>query len=288
MSTIDIAASATSRGSRLARANGIEIAYTELGDGPPLVLLHGALASTGPAWAGSSVAYVDHLESLARHFRVIAPDTRGSGITVHPGGPAPFEMLAADVACLIEALRLERPLLAGFSEGAATATIVALRRPELVRGLVNHGGFDYFVSPNQVARGIRQFFGGSPNANVADAAVAEQSFESMPPMADTFARMKADCDDAQGEGYWRTCVELFFDRHVGPVGAEVDDLAGIGAPTLILTGDRDMFCSSEAASATFRTLPSGELAVLPNTGHEITPAAITTMVEFLARHAPDG
>ena len=132
------------RGARLARANGIDIAYTDTGSGPPLVLLHGALASTGPAWCGSPVAHVDHLGALGERFRVIAPDTRGSGATVHPGGPATFDVLVADVIALIEVLGLERPSLAGFSEGGATATLVALARPDLVGALVNHAGFDYF------------------------------------------------------------------------------------------------------------------------------------------------
>ena len=141
MSIADIAGR---RNAKLIRANGIDIAYTEVGDGPPLVLLHGALASTGPAWAGSSVAFVDHMDTLGKHFRVIAPDTRGSGATVHQGGPATFDVLAEDVAALIQALDLDRPMIAGFSEGGLTATYVALRHPDLVRALVNDAGFDIF------------------------------------------------------------------------------------------------------------------------------------------------
>src|SRR5690606_29183698 len=91
MSIADIS---TRRGAQLVRANGIDIAFRELGDGPPLVLLHGGWASTGPRWADSRVAYVDSLATLAKHFRVIAPDTRGSGATVHGGGPATFEVLS--------------------------------------------------------------------------------------------------------------------------------------------------------------------------------------------------
>ena len=277
-----------SRGAKFVNANDIDIAYMEVGDGPPLVLLHGGLVSTGPAWAGSHVAHVDHLAALGKHFRVIAPDTRGSGATVHPAGAATFDVLADDVAALIETLGLDRPFLAGFSEGGATATMVALRRPDLVGALVNHGGFDYFASPDEVVQGVRQFFGGRPDATRADPDAAERNFESVPPMADTFARMKADCDDAQGEGHWRTYLELFFDRHLAPVGATVDDLAAITAPTLILTGDRDMFCSVEAACVTYRVLSSGELSVIPNTGHEITTETTATMIDFFARVTEPG
>lgn len=275
---------ATQRGAKLVRANGIDISYTEVGEGPPLVLLHGGLASTGPAWAGSPVAHVDHLATLGTQFRVIAPDTRGSGGTVHSGGPATFEVLAADVIALIEALGLVSPFVAGFSEGAATATIVAVRRPDLVRGLVNHGGFDYFESPAEVAQGVRQFFGGDPHATKADPDAAEAAFRSIPPMADTFTRMQEDYDGAQGEGHWRTYLELFFNRHIAPLGVTLSDLSTISLPALVLTGDRDMFCSVEAACATYRTLAAGELAVVPNAGHEITTGVIECMGEFIARY----
>jgi pimeloyl-ACP methyl ester carboxylesterase len=280
MTIADIAAQ---RGANLIRANGIDIAYTEVGHGPPLVLLHGGLASTGPAWAGSPVAHVDHMTALGKHFRVIAPDTRGSGATVHTGGPATFDVLADDVLALIDALGLHHPLIAGFSEGGATATLVALRRPDAVCAVVNHAGFDYFDPEAHVPQGVRQVFGGSPDATEADPDAAERFFQSVPPMASTFATMKADYDHAQGEGHWRTYLGQFFDRSVASLGCTVDDFARITMPTLILTGDRDMFCSVEAACVAYRTVAAGELAIVPNTGHEITSAIVDAMIDFLAR-----
>jgi pimeloyl-ACP methyl ester carboxylesterase len=281
----DIAERAARRNAKLVRVNGIDIAYTEAGDGPPLVLLHGALASSGPAWAGSPVAFVDHMHTLSEHFRVIAPDTRGSGATVHRGGPATFDVLADDVAALIQALGLDRPMLAGFSEGGTTATYVALRHPGIVGGLVNHAGFDIFDPQAMAHQGVRPMFGGSPDATTADPDAAERAFQSIPPMAATFATMKADYDEAQGEGHWRTYLGLLFDRAVAPVGYTVDDFAAITAPTLILTGDRDMFCPVEAACVAYRTLPAGELSIVANTGHEITMPVIDAITDFLTRHA---
>jgi pimeloyl-ACP methyl ester carboxylesterase len=61
------------------------------------------------------------------------------------------------------------------------------------------------------------------------------------------------------------------------------DFAKITAPTLILSGDRDEFCTVEQALAAFRQLPHGELAVLPGHGHYIPPAAITTAIEYFER-----
>jgi pimeloyl-ACP methyl ester carboxylesterase len=288
MSTQPITEVAARRGAKLIRANGIDIAYTEVGDGPPLVLLHGGLVSTGPAWAGSPPAHVDHLAPLGKHFRVIAPDTRGSGATVHSGGPATFDVLADDVAALIEVLKLDRPLIAGFSEGGATATTVALRHPGVVRAVVNHAGFDY-LDPEHMARLIagnfRPLFGGRPDATSADPDAAELASRSIPPLAATFATMQADYDDAQGEGHWRTYLGQFFDRTTTPLEYTTEDLAALTEPTLILAGDRDMFCPVEVACATYRAVPKGELGIVPNTGHEINPATIDTMTGFLLRHA---
>ena len=55
----------------------------------------------------------------------------------------------------------------------------------------------------------------------------------------------------------------------------------ITAPTLIVTGDRDPFCTVEEGAAAYHALPAGEFAVLPNTGHLITPAAVQTVINFL-------
>ena len=118
---------------RVVRANGIDINYVEAGEGEPLVLLHGGMVSTNPIWAGVPVAYASHMATLSEHFHVIAPDTRGAGKTVHPGGTVTFDLLADDVLALIDALGLDRPLIGGFSEGGITATVVAIRRPGSVR-----------------------------------------------------------------------------------------------------------------------------------------------------------
>ena len=115
-------------------ANGIDIHYVEAGEGEPLLLLDNAMVSTNPAWAAIPFAYASFLGTLAEHFRVIAPDTRGSGKSVHPGGPIPAALLADDVAALIEALNLDRPLICGFSDGGETATLVGML-PDSVRDI---------------------------------------------------------------------------------------------------------------------------------------------------------
>ena len=76
-----------------------------------------------------------------------------------------------------------------------------------------------------------------------------------------------------------------FYRTTTPPGYTFDDLGKITAPTLILVGDRDEFCSPEEAVLAYRQLRHGELALLPGTSHVITPAGIQLTIEFLARNA---
>jgi 3-oxoadipate enol-lactonase len=265
-----------------AHANGIDIYYVEAGEGEPLLLLDNAMVSTNPVWAALPFAYASFLGTLAEHFRVIAPDTRGSGKSVHPGGPISAALLADDVAALIEALNLDRPLICGFSDGGETATLVGIRHPGSVRAIVNHGGYDLF-NPDPHAPAIamtRQMLGGSASATQAD---PEASASRSPELRALFELMQADHDRAQGAGHWKTVIARTFDRVTEPHGYTVESLKAVTVPTLILTGDRDPFCTIEEGAAAYRALPAGAFAVLPDTGHLITPDAVGATIEFFER-----
>jgi pimeloyl-ACP methyl ester carboxylesterase len=269
------------RGQRV-HANGADIYYVEAGEGEPLLLLDNAMVSTDPIWAAVPFAYASFLGTLAEHFRVIAPDTRGSGKSVHPGGSISSELLADDVAALIDALDLDRPLICGFSDGGETATLVGIRHPGSVRAIVNHGGYDLF-NPDPQAPAIamtRQMLGGSADATQADPELSASRFPELQAMCEL---MKSDHDRAQGAGHWKTVVAQTFDRITQPHGYTVEHMHAITVPALILVGDRDPFCTVEEGAAAYRALPAGELAVLPDTGHLITPAAVQAMIEFFER-----
>jgi pimeloyl-ACP methyl ester carboxylesterase len=279
--------SAVARGQYVS-ANGIDIHYLDQGEGQPLVLLHGGMVSTNPIWTGVPIAYASHMDTLAEHFRVIAPDTRGGGKTRHTGGPISFDLLADDVAALIDALGLERPLIAGFSDGAITATIVGIRHPDTARAIVNDAGFDAFDPENTgLIAVMRQILGGSPDATEPDPDAAARGFEASEQMHPMFELLKRDQDSGQGDGHWRTYLRLAWNRCTQTPGYTYTDLAKITAPTLILVGDRDDFCSVEQATAAYRQLPRGELAILPGHGHYIPPAAIDATSEFFTRHLGD-
>lgn len=265
-------------------AGGIDIHYVEKGQGEPLLLLHGGMVSTGGAWAGHPAGYVSHMDAFAEHFRVIAPDTRGHGRTANPsGGSISYAQLADDVLALVEVLGLDRPMICGFSDGGTIATIAAIRHPGSVRALVNDAGYDAFNPMAPSFAMVRGMLGGSLEATRADPNAAEQFFESHG-MDDFLARMKADHDGAQGPGAWKAVIAQMFERLTGSPGHTFEDLRAITAPTLILTGDRDVCCSVEEAVIAYRMLSRGELAVLPGQGHYLPASAIQASIDFLRRH----
>lgn len=275
-------APATMQG-RTAHANGIDIHYLDAGDGPPLLLLHGGMVSTNPIWGSAPISYQSSLMTLTQQFRVIAPDTRGCGLTPHTSGTISMNVLADDAAALIRALELSRPAVCGFSEGGVVATILGIRHPESVGAIVNDAGYDMFNPSAPTFAMMRQILGGSPDATQANPDVAAEQMNADQNMRPMFELMKRDQDGGQGEGHWRTYLSLAFNRTTRWPGYTFDDFAAIQVPTLIMAGDRDAFCSPEEAAAAYRRLRNGQLAVMPDTGHLITPEKIEATRKFLQR-----
>jgi pimeloyl-ACP methyl ester carboxylesterase len=118
----------------------LSTAYAEAGpaDGPPVILLHG--------WPYDIYSFVDVAPLLAaKGFRVIVPYLRGYGPTrflsdktFRNGQPS---AVARDIVALMDALRIERAVLAGFDWGARTGDIIAALWPERARGLVSVSGY---------------------------------------------------------------------------------------------------------------------------------------------------
>lgn len=117
--------------SRFIDADGLRVHLLEAGDGPPLVLLHG--------WPEFSRTWRKNIPALASRFRVLAPDLRGFGDTdkALPSGASGLtpEILAGDLAALLDALGLERVGIVAHDVGAYAAQAFARSRPERVFGL---------------------------------------------------------------------------------------------------------------------------------------------------------
>ncbi len=258
--------------------------YVEVGIGDPLVLLHGGLVSTNPLWDAFPISYGAHLSALAKHFRVIAPDTRGSGRTRHEGAEEiTIELLADDVAELIDTLGLDRPAVCGFSMGGLIATVLAIRHPSSVRAVVNDAGYDALNPDAAAFPQLRGLLGGSPTATSGDPEAFAASMSSSPQLASLFDALKADLEEGQGASGWQTYVAQQFHPATTWPGYSFTDLGKIEVPSLVLVGDRDDYCSVEEGALAYRALPDGEFAVVPGVGHELTAEKIDVVNHFLQR-----
>lgn len=112
-----------------AHVNGTEIFYSL--EGPqtrPVVTLSHSLMASHRMWDAQMPAL--------RDYCVLRYDTRGHGASAAPEGPYTLEMLADDAIALLEELGIEKTVFCGLSMGGMTAQTLALKRPDLLRGLI--------------------------------------------------------------------------------------------------------------------------------------------------------
>jgi pimeloyl-ACP methyl ester carboxylesterase len=114
--------------SKVARVRGIELAYTDEGQGPVVLMLHG-FPFDRSMWRGQ-------VEKLSEEFRVIAPDFRGHGETPSTREPSTMEELAEDLAALLDELNVPRAVVCGLSMGGYVALAFYRAHPSRVRALV--------------------------------------------------------------------------------------------------------------------------------------------------------
>ena len=108
--------------------NGVVLHVAEAGSGPPLVLVHG--------WPQHWWCWRHLIRSLARTYRVLAPDLRGFGWSDAPQGNYAKSTFAADILGLLDAEGIDRVRLVGHDWGGYAAFLVALEHPDRVERLL--------------------------------------------------------------------------------------------------------------------------------------------------------
>lgn len=228
------------------------------GDGEPVVLLHGGFVD--------SRTFAPALPLLVSRFQVYRMDRRGHGHTPDVPGPLSYAALAADLVAFLERVVGGPAHLVGHSDGANLALRVALDRPDLVRRLVlisgnyHHGG---------LLPGVLDGF----EDEAAMAHLAAGHGEVSPDGEEHFPELA------------RKVVEL---GRAEPALTE-DDLGGVTARTLVVSGDDDVVALEHTLSL-YRGIPDAELAVIPGTSHLLVtekPEQVYGLIEeFLRRTDP--
>lgn len=226
---------------------GVRTWYDVRGTGEPLVLLHGGFSD--------SRDFEPNLAGLADTFRVYRLDRRGHGRTPDVPGPITHEVMAEDVIAFLDTVVGEPVRLAGYSDGAVIALLVALARPDLVSRLVvisgTHRPGGWIIAPDSEVSAM-------PDV------VVDRYAEVSPDGREHFAVFAAKVLDPAN-----------VHPELGP-----DDLARLECRTLVLSGDDDLV-HLEDTIALYRGLPAGELGVVPGTSHGLLwekPELCTRMV----------
>lgn len=132
--------------------DGVRIAYTMTGAGPPLVkaanwLNHLELDWSGPVWGRL-------FEELSHGHRLVRYDERGNGLSGWDADDISFEAFVRDLETVVDTLALDRFPLLGISQGCAVSIEYAARHPDRVSKLILLGGYPvgwrYTASPEEV------------------------------------------------------------------------------------------------------------------------------------------
>jgi pimeloyl-ACP methyl ester carboxylesterase len=217
--------------------NGLRTWHEVRGDGHPVVLLHGAFAGAA-SWSTQAPALVE------AGYRVHLPARRGHAHTPDVEGPLTYGVMAEDTAAYLDAVVGGPAHLAGWSDGAVVALLVAQRRPELVERLVLIG--QYYNSTGRVTGGLAEQL-----LAAGDQAMA-------------FLRRGYDPVSPDGPEHFPVVYAKTLRMLATEPELDLASLAAVRAPTLVLQGDRDDV-TLEHGAAVAAALPQGRLAVLPGT-----------------------
>jgi pimeloyl-ACP methyl ester carboxylesterase len=153
-------------------AGGLRMHVAEIGEGPPLLLLHG--------WPQHWWMWREVLPTLSRTYRCIAPDLRGLGWTDAPPSGYEKQQLADDALALLDALGLDRVRLMGHDWGAVAAQLMCATAPERVsKALILSvpSLFERGLDPRQLLGLAHMPFLSAPFAERAVPAIATRLFK---------------------------------------------------------------------------------------------------------------
>jgi pimeloyl-ACP methyl ester carboxylesterase len=242
----------------------------QFGEGYPVVLLHGGLASSA-MWA----AVIPFLQD---RYQVVTIDSRGHGRSENSSGELSTALMADDVAAIIHALRLDPPTIVGWSNGGGVALNVGFRHPDIARSFVVGAALDADHMPafHDVVRRML----GINDLGEVDAVFIDPTPGTLP------FRLKSMHHG--GDEHWPTLVRQTATMWLADLGPTDEELRTIRPPTLVLGGDRDTLIPLDATLSLYRKLPDAELAICPFTGHldvSSRAALLATIIgDFVDRH----
>ena len=248
----------------IARVNGTELFYTEVGQGVPCLVMHGGLGV-------DHTQFREWLDPLGDVLRLIYYDHRGNGRSGRPPiDTLTFEQLVADADALRVHLGLERVAVMGHSYGGCLALLYALHYPAHLSHLLLVGttaAWDYF--DEMAAESQRRGLGADVVNALVDLPTSNEQMaryqRAIAPVA--FHRDNVGLvDRVLGKTVWNWEANARSRQMAGDFNV-VSRLGEIDVPTLILAGRDDFFCPPSQAERMHRGIRGSTKVIFEHSGH---------------------
>ena len=229
--------------------------YKELGEGKPLVILHGLF--------GTSDNWQTHAKKLGEYYRVILVDQRNHG---HSPWSEDFtyEHLAEDLERLILHLGIDKFTLIGHSMGGKTAMYYSQKYPTRLEKMVivDIGIKQYPMHHNEIIKGIKSL----DLTTISSRSAAEQA---MIPFVDSYGVRQFLLKNLywveKGKLAWRMNVDV-LEREMEEILAPIPNIE-VWTPTLFLRGAMSNYILDEDWDAIEEIFPDATLETIENAGH---------------------
>lgn len=256
--------------------DGVSIAWTSVGTGPPLILMPGVpFSNLAAEWRIPLLR--EAYERLAQDVRLIQYDGRGSGHSQRDVDDFSLEAMLRDLEAVVAAAGLIRYTLLGFYHSCTTAIAAAARHPEQVKGLVLFGG---------AARGWTAMSG--PGIQALLSLIDRDWNTFAESIAHAWLGWEAGAEGELAAEGFRTATTPAVARATMEAASEVDVSAEaevVRCPALVLHRSGATVIPLEASSELVRLLPHGRLEVLEGSSatlfFEGTDEVIDTIVGFV-------
>lgn len=252
-------------------AAGVRTNLHDLGNGPPVLLIHGS----GPgvsAWANWRLV----MPELAKQARVLAPDMVGFGFTDRPAGQAyTMDAWVAQAVGVLDALDIEQADLVGNSFGGGLALALAIRHPRRVRRLVLMGSVGV---PFPITPGLDAVWGYQPSFETMRRLMGIFAFDRNL-VSDELAQLRYEASIRPG--FQESFAAMFPAPRQRWVDAMVSPEAAIRAlphQTLVVHGREDQVIPLANSLKLAELIPRSQLHVYGQCGH-------WTQIEHAARFA---
>lgn len=237
------------------------IVYFDAGAGEAVVFVHGL--------GGNLTHWQFVAPELSRTHRVIGLDLPGFGESLRPSEPYTYDLMADAVFGLLERRGVDRFTVVGHSFGGAVATVMALRAPERVNGLVVVNPAGYHRLPRWMQEGSRLALHPvvtTPGLFLSVHWILRQVCRGKGPGVDAFRSSALKL-----EGGWKFLNDLthaawslrldIVSRHF------LDQLSELRLPTHMVWGDADRLLDSALGARAAQKMPAARISRLPGVGH---------------------